>query len=134
MDEKQVLLQSQETINFLSLYSLVASNDSPVPSTGKKASIPRVSISNNMNKYMSRKSTAIDYKITPELSKALGISNNDIINVDGEQVVNIDIENLRKYSRNSVMLQSLTGYNGESPDHFEASKLETIIEKMKKKE
>lgn len=125
-------------MNFLSLYSLVASNDQGgiIPST--KIS-ERLSMNKTKKKYQARDSTAPGYKITPQLSKKLGLEKEDSSELKGyNNKVTVDIESLKRYSRNSIMLQSLTGYVAEedSPskkvsEHFESTGLALVLKRLK---
>ena len=135
-------MQSQEAINFMSLYSIVAMNDNPLPKK-QNESVERLSILQSKSKYQSRESLMNSYKITPELSKALGL---DAVNDKKASLrhINIDLENLKRYSRNSLMIQSLTNVNNDeinrSPSsnlqsseeaQFESSKLAHVLAKLR---
>lgn len=140
IEDKQYV-ESQETINFLSLYSLVAMNETPMPKK-QNESVERLSILQKKSKYQSRDSVLSSYKITPELYKALGINISDDKKASLKHV-NIDLENLKRYSRNSLMIRSLTNVNPEdlSASHgssgkneenqFESSKLALVLKKLK---
>ena len=70
--EEKTYQESHETINFMSLYSLVAMNENPEPKK-QTESVERLSILQKRSQYQDRDSVLSQYKITPELSKALGI-------------------------------------------------------------
>jgi hypothetical protein len=140
----KTIMQSQEAINFMSLYSIVAMNENPMPKK-QTESVERLSIIQAKSKYQSRESLMNSYKITPELSKALGY---DIQNEKKASLrhINIDLENLKRYSRNSTMLQSLTNlnqddvfksqtstYSNPEENQFESSKLAHVLKKLQAK-
>lgn len=141
MIEDKQYKESQETINFLSLYSLVAMNESNVLNKKKSESMERLSILQKKSKYISRDSGVSSYKITPELSRALGISFGTDKKASLRQI-HLDIENLKRYSRSSVMIRSLTNVNpddlklshgsssGNEDGQFESSKLALVLKKI----
>jgi serine/threonine protein kinase len=143
--EDKTYKQSQETMNFLSLYSLVAMNEQPAKQVNITESVERLSILQRKNKYQARDSVMSSYKFTPELYKALGLD------FTGEKKaslkhIHIDIKELKRYSRNSFMLKSLTGVNDAEEVHdshssgkmmnegkFESTKLTNIVKKLQNK-
>lgn len=102
----------------------------------------RLSILQKRSKYQARDSALSSYKITTELSKALGL--NIIDNKKASlRHVNLDLESLKRYSRNSFMIQSLTNINSDDlksstgsankgeENQFESSKLASVLQKLK---
>ena len=108
-------------------------------------SVERLSILQRRNKYQARDSVMSSYKFTPELYRALGLD------FTGEKKaslkhIHIDIKELKRYSRNSIMLKSLTGMNDAEEVHdshssgkmmnegkFESTKLTNIVKKLQNK-
>lgn len=137
-----VYKDSHEAINFMSLYSLVASSQAPPNPQKMNDSSHRLSFMQKHSKYQARDSVLSNYKITPELSRALGIDT-----MQNKKVslcnVTIDIESLKRYSRNSLMINSLTNINYDavkSPrgsmgedDKLGSSKLESVLKKIQNK-
>lgn len=70
--EEKTYQESHEAINFISLYGLVAQTENPEPKR-QTESVERLSILQKRSKYQARDSILSAYKVTPELSKALGI-------------------------------------------------------------
>lgn len=74
--EEKTYQESHEAINFMSLYGLVAAAENPEPKKHNE-SVERLSILQKRSKYQSRDSVLSSYKVTPELSKALGLDQNN---------------------------------------------------------
>ena len=107
--------KTQEAINFMPLYSLVATNDNFKPNPQVQSNTTeRLTILQKKNKYKVRDSTFCSYKIVPELSNALGLARQDSLNHTSHNKVTLNFEDMKRYSRSSIMINALTGYANES--------------------
>jgi len=106
-------------------------------------SVERLSFLQKKNKYQARDSVMSSYKFTPELSKALGLDLAHEKKASLKQI-HIDLENLKRYSRTSIMINSLTnintiedpfasqssGSNNNEEGKFESSKLAMVLKRL----
>jgi hypothetical protein len=107
-------MESHEAINFMSLYSLVASSKAPPMEQKKTESTKRLSVLQlKHSQYQIRDSILSNYKISPELTKALGIDS-EFNTKSSVRNVNIGYTHLKNYKRNSVMIRSLTNVNSDT--------------------
>lgn len=113
------------------------------PGTKKMTeSVERLSLLQKRNNYNITDSVKSSYKMTPELSQALGLDAMQAKKASLRQI-NIDMESLKRYSKkNSILLQSLTNVNvddlqssigsiSQESSQFESSKLALVLKKIK---